>query len=257
MRKDLSKEETDMEKTIGAAIDPKWKGVIRAGGVAPLVTILFYLVEFSLVFIGEYPTTVVGWLLLFQRSKILGLFYLNVLDILSVSLLGIMFLALYIVLRGRSESLMAIATFLAMLGVAMFVTTRANLTSGTLSLSDQYTTAGTEAQRAQVMIAAQAINTLGQPTLQTAGFIFLAGAVMIISYVMLQGNFGRVTAWAGLLAGALTFIDDLCIVLLPTMAIPVMGIAGIFWIVWWILIGRMLLRMSQTGATGLARGHEE
>jgi Domain of unknown function (DUF4386) len=237
-----------MEKTIDATIDVKWKNLIRLGGIAPLVTILFYFVEFSLVFIGEYPTTVEGWLLLFQRSKILGLLYLNVLDILSISLLGIMFLALYIVLRRRSESLMVIAAFLATLGVAMFVTTRSNLTSGTLSLCDQYTTAVTEAQRAQVMIAARAINTLGQPTLQTAGFIFLVGAVLIISYVMLRSNFGKATAWVGLLASAFTLIDDFCIVLLPSMTIPMMGIAGIFWIVWWILISRMLLRMSRSDA---------
>jgi hypothetical protein len=124
----------DMERTIDATINVKWKTLIRVGGIAPLIALLFYLMEFSLVIIGEYPTTVEEWFLLIQRSKILGLLYLNVLDIFSISMLGIMFLALYIVLRGKNNSLMAISTYFAILGVAIFSTTRIILTSSTLSL---------------------------------------------------------------------------------------------------------------------------
>jgi hypothetical protein len=64
---------------------------------------------------------------------------------------------------------------------------------------------------------------------------------------MIHGSFGKATAWIGLLASSLTIIDDLCIILLPSLTITIMGIAGIFWIVWWILISRSLLLMGITG----------
>ncbi|MBN1136721.1 MAG: hypothetical protein JXM73_09045 [Anaerolineae bacterium] len=40
-----------------------------------------------------------GWFALFQHSKLLGLFTLNALDILSIALMGVMFLALYAALK--------------------------------------------------------------------------------------------------------------------------------------------------------------
>jgi hypothetical protein len=226
----------------------KWKGLFVVGGIAPLVTIVFYFVEFSLVFVGEYPTTVEGWLALFGRGKVLGLLYLNALDILSISLLGVMFLAIYILLRERDESLAAIAAFGAGLGVAVFVATRSILTAGTLALSDQYSTAATDAQRTQVIQSAQAIHTLGQATLQTPGFFFLAVAVLLFSTIMLRCGMKRITAWAGISVAVFTLLDDWSVILLPSVATPLMVVGGIFWLAWWVLVGIWLLRLSRTAS---------
>ncbi|MBN1887260.1 MAG: hypothetical protein JW850_04700 [Thermoflexales bacterium] len=75
-------------------VDSNWKGLYRVGGVAPLVALAFYLVEtLAMIFGGAYPTTTESWFVLLQRNLLLGLLDLNALDILSISLLGTMFLA--------------------------------------------------------------------------------------------------------------------------------------------------------------------
>ena len=115
--------------------DPAWQSLYRLGGVAPLVATAFYMSQFLIVFSDEtYPTTPEGWFDLFQRNKVLGLFFLNALDIISIALLGVMFLALYIALRHANQAYMAIAALSAFLGIAVFVSARADVATAMLSL---------------------------------------------------------------------------------------------------------------------------
>jgi hypothetical protein len=222
-----------------------WKTLYRIGGIAPLVALGFYLVQIFILIFGEpFPSTAEGWFSLLQRSKPLGLLYLNALDIFSIAFLGTMFLALYIVLRRVHESYMAIAAFFAFLGTSVFVAPRVAMLS-LLPLSDQYAAAATDAQRSQILSAAQALGSLGMPTPQTIGFLFMAIAVIIISAVMLRSNiFGKATAFAGILASVITFADDLSMVIAPSMAAVLMPVSGLLWILWWILISRRLLKLG-------------
>jgi hypothetical protein len=144
--------------------DSNWKNLYKAGGLAPLVTLAFYLIQILAMVFGEpFPTTMADWFSLFQRSKILGLLYLNALDIFSIAILGVMFLALYMALRRVNGSFMAVAAFLAFIGIAVFIAPRVAMLS-VLPLSDQYAAATTEAQRATLLAAGEALNVLGTAT---------------------------------------------------------------------------------------------
>jgi hypothetical protein len=224
-----------------------WKTLYRVGGVAPLIALVFYSSEFLISFSGEtYPTTPEGWFALFQRSRILGLYFLNALDVLSIALLGTLFLALYVALKETNPSLMAIAAFLAFLGIAVFVSTRGAMVSATLSLSDQYAAATTEAQRSQILAAGRAIHAAGRATPETTGFVFLAIAGLIISIVTLRGGgFGRATPYVGILASLATFGDDISILLAPSLAVILMPINGLLWLIWWLLVSRGLFRLGR------------
>ena len=64
-----------------------WKTLYRVGGIAPLVSVAFYLTEmFTIILGGNFPESVADWYLLFERNRLLGLVYLNALDIFSVTL---------------------------------------------------------------------------------------------------------------------------------------------------------------------------
>jgi hypothetical protein len=230
--------------------DPTWKTLYRIGGVAPLIVLVFYSSQFLVSFSGEtYPTTPEGWFALFQRSRILGLYFLNALDVLSIALLGTMFLALYVALKETHPSLMAIAAFLAFLGIAVFVSTRAAMVSATLSLSDQYAAATTEAQRSQILAAGRAIHAAGRATPETTGFFFTAIAGLIISIVLLRGgSFGRATAYVGILASLVTFANDMSIVLAPSLAAILMPINGLLWLIWWLLISYGLVKLGRNAS---------
>ena len=227
--------------------DPSWKGLYKAGAVAPLITISIYLIQLLVIILGEaYPTTIIDWFSLFQRNKILGLFYINAFDIFSIALLGIMFLALYIALRRYNESYMAIAVFLVFLGITVFVSARAELVPAFISLSNQYAAATTEAGRVQLLAAGQAINSLGRATPETTGFLFMAIAGLIISVVILQnGTFSKGTAYVGILGSGFTFANHLSLIIAPTIAAILMPISGLLWLIWWLLVSRGLFKLGR------------
>jgi hypothetical protein len=230
----------------------EWKRLYRIGAVAPLVTLAFYLTEVLAIVFGElagepYPIIASGWLSLFQRSKVLGLLYLNALDVFSIAILGAMFLALYVALRRTSESYMTIATFFAFIGIVVFVSSRADTVSASLTLSDRYAAATTEPHRAQILAAWQAVEASVRATPQTIGFLFIAIAGLLISAVMLHGKvFGKVTAYVGILAGVVTFTDQMCIVVAPSIAGILMPVDGLLWFIWWLLSSRGLFRLQRS-----------
>ena len=229
------------------ATDPTWKSLYRIGATAPLIALAFYLSQFLIVFSGAtYPTTPEGWFALLQRSKLLGLFFLNALDVISIALLGLMFLALYVALRQANPSLAAIAAFLTFLGIAVFVSSRAEAVSAMLSLSDQYAAARTEAEQSQIVAAAQAVFAPTRATPETAGFFFVAVAGLVFSLVILQGrNLGRVVAYVGVLAGLVTVANDISIVIAPSLAAILMPINGLLWLIWWALVSRGLFQLGR------------
>jgi hypothetical protein len=194
-----------------------------------------------------FPATVEGWLSLFQRNKILGLFYFNAPDILSIAVLGLLFLALFAAFKHINKTAMLIATFFSFLGIGVFVTTRSTMLS-VLALSDQYAAAATDAQRSLIIGAGQIINALGNPTPQTAGFFFMAIAVFIISMIMLRGSiFGKVIATVGILTSLLTVVDDFSLVLVPSISGVLLGIDGGLWVIWWIMVSIRLFQLGHRG----------
>jgi hypothetical protein len=227
--------------------DSTWKSLYRIGAAAPLIAVAFYLSQFLIVFSREtYPTTPASWFELFQRSEVLGLFFLNALDVISIALLGCMFLALYVALRRANPPVAAIAAFLAFLGIAVFVSGRATAVSATLSLSEQYAAATTDAQRSQIVAAGQAVFAPTRATPETAGFFFLAVAGLLYSLVLLQSqHLSRVAGYVGILAGGVTLANDVSIVLAPVLATVLMPINGLLWLIWWLLISRYLFRLAR------------
>jgi hypothetical protein len=232
----------------------KWKSLYRIGGAAPLITLACYLTEVLAIIFGEmagepYPSAASDWLALFQRNKVLGLLYLNALDVFSIAILGTMFLALYVALKRTSASYMAIAVFFAFIGIAAFVSSRADTVSASLSLSSQYAAATAEAQRAQILTAWQAVEAPVRATPQTIGFLLIALASSAISIVMLQSKrFGKASAYVGILAGVVTLADHIWIVVAPSTADALMPIDGLLWFVWWIMVSRRLFQLGRRAA---------
>jgi hypothetical protein len=193
-----------------------------------------------------YPTTPQAWLALFQRSRIRGLFFLNALDIVSVSLIGLMFAALFVALRQMSPSSMVVGAFLAFLGVAGFVSARTAAVTATLSPSEAYPSATRQAQWSQLVAAGFVVHATGRATPETLGFLFIAVGGAIISAVILRsGILGRIAWYLGLVAGLTTMASHLSIIVAPWVAAILMPVNALLWLVWWLMIGRGLLRLAR------------
>lgn len=222
------------------------KTLYRLGGLAPLLTLTFYLSQFIFIRWDEYPASTQDWFALFQRSKLLGLFYLNALDIFSITLLGVMFLALFAALKPASPSWMTVAAYFGLLGVGVFVVPRVAMLS-MLPLAEHYAAITDAIARARLLTAGETLGALGTPTPQTIGFLFMAIAVFVISIVMLREGrlFNKIVSWLGILASLLTFANQLSLLLLPSLVTPLMIASGFFWMPWWVLVGLGLLRLAR------------
>ena len=145
--------------------DSPWKILYRVGGYAPWVMIGFILIQILVMLSGEpFPAGTADWFSLFERNLLLGLLYFNVLDIFTITLLGLVLLALCVALRKGNESAAAIAGFLAVLGTAVFVTPRANVLAASVSLAREYASAA-DAVKAEILTAARGVIAMAQPTL--------------------------------------------------------------------------------------------
>lgn len=223
------------------------KPLYRLGGLAPLLTLAFYLSQFIFIRWDEYPASTQDWFTLFQRSKLLGLFYMNALDIFSITLLGVMFLALFSALKPANPAWMTVAAYFGLLGVGVFVVPRVAMLS-MLPLAERYAAITDEIARTRLLTAGETLGALGTPTPQTIGFLFMAVAVFVISIVMLREGrlFNKVVPWLGILASLFTFANHLSLLLLPALAMPLMIASGLFWMPWWLLVGLGLLRLARS-----------
>jgi len=163
----------------------------------------------------------------------------------------------------RSHALLAVC--FAFLGVSVFVGPR-SVSVATLNLSAQYAEAQ-PARQAQLIAAGEALHAQLQATPHTVGFALLAVAALIVSRVMLvaspapAGDAGetgkpcppalcaRMTAVLGLLAGALTLLGDLLLVVWPALANPLMIAGGVFWLLWWGRAGVWLFQVRRCPAS--------
>ena len=139
----------------GETADAAWKGFYRVGAVATLITLALFLIGISgIISVGLQSTLTNGWFTQLQNNWLVVLFKLNVgfsgvqqdllntlnlLDTVIMILLGIVFLALYGLLKRASKIWALIAAFLPFIGIPIFLITatagRSNLLIGGLIIS--------------------------------------------------------------------------------------------------------------------------
>ena len=249
------------QATDAETLDSEWQRLYTVGGVAALTAGVFFRrnIAAEIGLFGKHPSpvTVSDWFALLQSNRLLGLACLHVFDLVNYALVGLMFLALYVVLRRANKSAMAIATPLAFVGIGVYFAS--NTAFSVLSLSDQYAAATTEAQRTTLLAAGQAmlaINRFTDPGAHpgAGGYVSLlliAVAGMITSVVMLRSAaFNRATAYVGILASALDLAYCIAYAFVPgvdseMLAVCFIPAAGLSLMIWHILVGRRLFRLGR------------
>lgn len=241
-----------MDETNAETTNPTWKSLYRVGGVAALGTVLVGLVEIGITFLpgGNTPNeTVFDWFTLFQNNWFMGLRNLGLLNILFCALDIPIFFALYGAHRKASQTLAALAMIISFIGVAVFYAT--NRAFAMFDLSNQYALATTEAQRAILTAAGQAMLAVGQShTPGTFIAFFLSDfAGLLISVVMLRDKiFSKVNAYVGILGFSFLLIFEICTSFAPALQGVMMIFAmlgGILSLIWEILVARKLFQLAK------------
>jgi hypothetical protein len=195
--------------------DSDWKSLYKVGGVAALLMFVITIVQ-SIIFIAyPPPSTVIDYFTLFQKNKILGLLDLDFLLIVINILLILIYLALYAALERFNKSYTAIALVIGLVGTTLFFASR-EATFGMLSLSSQYTTATTDAEKTMFLAAGQTLLTIYNGTAFDLSYVLGGVVILIFSVVMLQSNvFSKATAYVGIAMGVLMLVP------------PTVGIVGL------------------------------
>jgi hypothetical protein len=229
------------------ATESGWKGVYRLGGITVLIAILLPPAEIVVSLLpgveraSAGTVTVADWFVLLHNHWFLGLRNLGLLNIVGAFLLVPTFLAVYSALRRDHEAYAGLGTILFLVGVTVYLAS--NRAFAMLSLSRQYTSATTDAQRSLLVAAGQAMLAEGQ---SRAGVLLTEFASLLISVAMLRGKvFSRATACAGMLGNALLMVVEIAFMPVASeVGMVVAAAGGLSLMTWYFLMGRRLLQLG-------------
>jgi len=230
----------------------EWSPLFKVGGIAALTAALLFRrnigAEVSL-FTGMegIPYTSAEWFELLQTNPFVGLSFLAVFDLANYFLEGMIFLALAAALWQVGKSRAALALASALVGIAVSFAT--NISLSMMALSQHYAAASTEAQKASLLAAGQALLAFNSPMTTFPGtgtyltWLLVALAGLAFSSLLLRSN--RAAAIVGLLASGCDLLFCMTFAFSPTLQIILMSFGGAFWMIWHLLVARLLFQRSK------------
>jgi hypothetical protein len=226
-----------------------WRPFYKVGGAAVLIAVVVVLAEIAIGFLpgvaqaSQRTVTVTDWFALFESNWFLGLRNLGLLNLIGAALLTPAFLAMYLALRRENEGWAALGAVLFFMGMAVYISSYRGFAM--LSLSGQYASAATDAQRSVLVAAGQTMLVEG---LNRAGIFLIDVAGLAMSWVMLAGKvFGKAAGFAGVAGNSLMIVLETILAFLPAWRgvwMPVAMCAGVSIVAWYLLVGGRLWRLG-------------
>lgn len=224
-----------------AAASP-WRPLFRVAGIGAMLTALLIPLQIVAFIVWPLPDGgVTEWFELFQESAFIGLVSFDLVILLEEILLIPIVLALYLVLRRASPSLVLIATGAWFVSIALFV--GANTGFEMLALSRGYAEAATAAERATYLAAGQAMLSayMEQGSSFVVGYVLASVAGILIGVAMLRSAaLPRIAAWAAIVANVLGFG-----LFLPGIGVLLSIVSVFILVAWYAAVGWRLLRMPE------------
>ena len=195
-----------------AHIEKQWKSIYTLGGIVTIIALSGILLD---VVIGNVsggnlsalPQTSIDRFAQFHASKFLGLYNLDLLNIIVQMVLIPAYFALYAVHRNvnKAYSLLALVVFL--FGSVLMVANNTALPM--LELSNKYYSTTIESQKAFYSAAGESMlaqGAHGSPGI-FLGFFIPNIANLIMSFVMLKGTiFSKINSWIGIIGSILMLL---------------------------------------------------
>ena len=236
--------------------DASWKRLYRVAAIAALLVVLMALGDIVTMFFESKvavpgAVSAVGWFTQLHENRLLGLRNLGLLNIINLLLELPLFLALYHVHRRVDRAFAALAMLLLVIGASVYISRNTVFSLDALSL--QYAAATTEAQRAGLAAAGQALLAFGEDLTpgMFMGFFLTELAGLVMAMVMLGGLiFGRPTAVLGIVGFGALLVFNIFAAFVPGnygVVVGLGGLGGMLMIVWFVLVARRLFRLAAPG----------
>ncbi|MFZ3078949.1 MAG: hypothetical protein WA109_04625 [Bellilinea sp.] len=216
-----------------------WKSLYKVGGFAALLSLFFFPIQIAVYLINPPPDTVMGWFTLINERPLIGLLDLDLLLVVDQVLVMLIFLALYVVLRQTSKSLIHIGLMFGLVTTVLLIAS--NPAFAMLSLSNQYFSTANETIQTMTLAAGQAMIANWTSSAFHVSYILGSIAAIVISVAMLHNkSFSKTAAYLGILSNVIAF----------GLYIPVIGVyVSIFSVVplwfWYLLIALDLLKLGR------------
>ena len=224
-----------------------WQKLCQLGGVIAFVQLgclLISLVVLSIV--GAEPTTAQEYYAALQENRLIGLLRLDLTTLVMIALFPFVAVALYAAFRRSRPAYGLLAMVTIIIGTLLALANHSALSI--IHLADLHAVAATAAEQAQFLAAGEAV-IAADMWHTTAGFLagaFMQGGFVFISFVMLRSKkFNKSTAYTGMLANGLDFIHLFVGLFAPVLATILLFIGGVFYLFWFPLLGRDLMKISR------------
>jgi hypothetical protein len=229
------------------------KRFYRIGGAAAWLQLIVAVVTIAAAFaLGARPTGVEEFYAAYQDNLLVGLLRDDLASLIIITLYLGTAPALYLALKRVDHTAAFFATLFTLIAVVVTFATHTGFSM--LHLSREYASAVTPAEQAQILAAGQAV-LASDIWNSTAGYmsgILLQGSGVLIALVMLRSaDFGKVTAYAGLLANGIDLLQHILHSFTPSLSAIILYAAGPFYLLWFPLIGRDLLRLARQSSDAL------
>jgi hypothetical protein len=236
--------------------DAQWQTLATISGIVALIQLVCVLVTVVVATtVGVEPSSPMGYFEMFQESRLRALLRLDFPTMVQLALWPITIMGIYAIFRRTHAAYAALTVVLVLVGVVVVLATHSGFSI--IRISDQYTLAATEAQKAQLAASAEAVISTDMWH-SSAGFLsglFMQGALAFISVVGLRsGRLGKGTAITGLVANGLDWLHVLVALVSPSLAAILLYVAGPAYLLWFPLLGRDLIKYGRNVKTQQAVG---
>ncbi len=234
-------------------IEAQWRGIYIIGGIATVIGLIGIVLD---VIVGSVtggnlsalPQTAIDRFAQFQENPLLGLYNLDLLNIVNQMILIPGYFALWAVHRKTKSAYALLALIIFLVGTTVFVTTNTALPM--LALSNKYAAAAGEFQRSLLAAAGEAMLARGEHGSfgVVIGFLLPNIAGLIMSFAMLTGKvFNRITSLLGIAGSALILLYVVLVTFVPSikdMATAFAMPGGLLLMAWMIMFA---IRLFQLG----------
>ena len=230
-----------------------WKTLYKIGGIAALIQLgIVLLIIVVTATLGTRPVEVQDFFEMYQNNKLAGMLQDDFSSLFLMALYLFISPALYYALRRVSPVYTTLAALMTLIIVAISISTHSGFSL--MFLSDKYAAAASEAQRAQILAAGEAV--LASDIWNSSGalfsVLFMQGGGVIFSLVMLRSqDFSKLTAWSGLVANGFDLLQHLLHYFYPEAASFIFIVFGSAYLLWYPMLARDLLRLAKYGSREL------
>ena len=229
-----------------------WNRLTQLGGIVAwiqLACMLVMLVVMSI--IGGEPTTATEYFQALNHDGLGGLLRLDFATLILMSLFPFMAIGIFAAFRNSRPAYGLLTMILVLMGTLLGLANHSAFSM--MHLSKLYAAAATPAQQAQLLMAGEAVIASDMWN-TTAGFlagIFMQGGFVFISFVMLRSpGFSKWTAYTGILSNGLDFLHVFIMLFAPALAAIVLAMGGVFYLIWFPLLGWDLIRLGKNKPQG-------